>query len=161
MPSASPRSAFIHDSTCLSLLLLFFFLSCPLLLVTTGIPQVPRTAVGWRGAQSLPAGGGRHCFNDLDVSSPSASPPREPPPLGMHVPPWQSVHQANSLAPFLHLTRGSRNPAMCSNGPLSLEAWQTLTLWGSPKPRRAGQGLRGTKAIFKSKGQQAHSWTFF
>lgn len=103
----------------------------------------------------------RHCFNDLDVSSPSASPPREPPPLGMHVPPWQSVHQANSLAPFLHLTRGSRNPAMSSNGPLSLEAWQTLTLWGSPKPRRAGQGLRGTKAIFKSKGQQAHSWTFF
>lgn len=33
----------------------------------------------------------------------SAPPPREPPPQGTCVPPWQSVHQANSLAPFLHL----------------------------------------------------------
>lgn len=64
----------------------------------------------------------------------------------------QSVHRASSTAPFLGLTGGSRNAAMCSNGPLSLEAWRTPTLRGSPKPRRAGQGQRGTKAIFKSKG---------
>jgi hypothetical protein len=73
------------------------------------------------------------------------------PPLGACVPPWQNVHQANSPAPFLNPLSGSRKPAMCSNGPLSLEAWQTLLLWDSSKPRRAGQGLRGTKAIFKSK----------
>lgn len=64
----------------------------------------------------------------------------------------QSVHRASSPAPFLGLTGGSRNAAMRSNGPLSLEAWRTPTLRGSPKPRRAGQGQRGTKAIFKSKG---------
>lgn len=121
------------------------------------------TGQSWSGVEgcSEPACWWRHCFNDPDTSSPSASPSREPPPLGMHVPPWQSTHQANSPAPFLHLTGGSRNAAMRSNGPLSLEAWQTLTLWGSPELRRAGQGLRGTKAIFKSKGQQAHSRTFF
>lgn len=114
----------------------------------------PQGFLNWSGVEgcSEPACWWRRCFNDLcfnDTSSPSALPSREPPPLGMHVPPWQNMHQANSPAPFLHLTGGSRNPAMRSNGALSLKAWQMFTLQGSPKPRRAGQGTERHQGHFQ------------
>lgn len=115
-----------------------------------GFLSRPELEVGGEGRPE-PARCRQRCLNDLDTSSPSTPASREQQLLGTQVPPWQSLHRARSLAPFLHLTGGSRKPAPHANGPLSLEAWQTLPRQGSPKPQRAGQGLRGTKAIFKSK----------